>query len=114
MPSFPVVIGDLHTAVTRPVALKIIEDLKRYTTMDLSTEVQFLGSAARPLQPGSEITNSETNRLQTPNTTPSRNLIRIEVSEETVLSQILGSAVIRNDQKFIFHDPALDIVIRPA
>ncbi len=114
MPSFPVVIEDTHASITRPVAINIIEDLKRYTNMDLSTEVQYIGSAARPIQPGSEITNSEIQRSQADNTYPSRGLVRIEVNEETVLSQILAGAVIRNDQRFIFHDKPLDIILRPA
>lgn len=113
MNTFPVTIADIYTSMTRPLVKKILEDIKRMTSMDLTTEIMYVGGSPRPIQLGSEITNSDTQLQQGTNATPHRNLLRLDIAEEPVTGQVLASAVIRNNEQFIFHDPDLDIALRP-
>lgn len=108
MPNIFLTIPESHANITRPVTTKIAKDL--LAIMGIPTDTSIL-------YPSHHGTTYQTGSTLTPGTEPNEfahdRRFQLEVTEEYVEDNTLTTAIHRPENVVIFHDPHLDVIVRP-
>jgi hypothetical protein len=97
--------------VLRPLIFDVTRTLFEQTGISSDTRIYFPGDTGKMMQQGSSITKvkgDDTVRFA------NINQVKIDISEETVLENVLSEAVTRPENAFLFRDDNLATSIRPV
>ena len=108
MPKVVIEINDTYAAIVRPVALNIIEDIKRITGIDPKCKTIALGATSRNAQPDTLIGEGSTD------VTSSDMLVQFEIEEDPMDESTLTNSLFNRDKQPIFLDSVLDVLIKPV
>lgn len=107
MPKITRYIPETEESITRPVVFDILRQLMTYTGISLDTQVLFPGANEAVAQNGSKLTAEARVRFN------ENSHLKILVDEESDKDYMLTTARFVGEQLRIFHDPVLDIAIKP-
>lgn len=107
MPKISRVIPETEESITRPVVYDILRQLMDYTGIPPETQILFPGHNEAVAQGGSTITKTQRIRFN------ENASIRLVVDEDSDPDYLLTSARFVGENLRVFHEPALDIHIKP-
>lgn len=107
MPKISRVIPETEESITRPVVYDILRQLMDYTGIPPDTQILFPGHNEAVAQGGSTISKTQRIRFN------ENASIRLVVDEDSDPDYLLSSARFVGENLRVFHDPVLDIHIKP-
>lgn len=109
MPKITLEIPEVHESITRPVAMKVLDDLVAYMNLPEKPPVVFTGATGVEKHPGTAI-GSEGKQSYMFNAEAK---IMLEISEEYPEEYALQKAQLRPEEIVVFSDDALGVWLKP-
>lgn len=108
MPNIVSEIPETYNSVSRPVCIQMIKDLVAYMGLPETTGIDYYGVTETQHQSSSPIDHTPTNKY------PFTGRVLVEVEEDYIEERTLTTAVRKPNEQFIFHDPNLNVSIKPV
>ncbi|WP_144106599.1 hypothetical protein [Paraburkholderia sp. BCC1886] len=109
MPKLTLAVPETYDSVTRPVIYDVTRQLFKITGLHENTPILYPSAHGVTMQPGSTMKhNTKDSELAFDDQ------IRIEVEEEIDKDRILSTAVLYPENRFVFHDPRVETILKPV
>lgn len=109
MPTLVLPVPETYDSITRPVIYDVTRKLFKWTGLHENTPIMYFSPNGATMQPGSTLLhNPEDSELAFDDQ------VTVEVDEDTELDRVLSTAVVQPENLFIFHDPRVETVMKPA
>lgn len=109
MPTLVLPVPETYDSITRPVIYDVTRKLFKWTGLHENTPIMYMSPNGATMQPGSTLLhNPEDSELAFDDQ------VTVEVEEDTELDRILSTAVVQPENLFIFNDPRVETMMKPA
>jgi hypothetical protein len=109
MPTIVLAVPETYDSITRPVIYDVTRKLFALTGLPENTPIMYPSPNGQTMQPGSTLLHDPAD-----SDLAFDNQMSVEVDESPVLDRTLSTAVVYPENLFIFHDPRIETIMKPA
>lgn len=112
MPLYSLPLEEINESIQRPIAINVLKDVLKQMALPEDAKIMFKGNGSQFFYEGSEFKNEK--YIKDHNRYEGDPLTYVEFEEEDNEHTLLTGAVWRAEERAVFNDPALGVLIWPS